>query len=212
MSNITPEMRQWADRVAENAKKKSPDELRKQSKELGFSNEIRAKWKIEVQFSNKRTTFGPNLFGLSVWESGRRLNGGGDDLTFWCLNSDEDANAKEGCGGIIISDNVKGSVAYCPHCKRAVNAEKLTQLRIGNMTHQNLAIELEKLFRKLDSSADIYLKFDRADIRVIAMEKDKGTEVANRLRGLHIYPLKNILKDTANGASLQARFKAFLTS
>lgn len=211
-SQITPEMRAWADRVAENAKKKSGTELSKQGESVGLKDEIRAKWKIEVMFGPKRTSTGPNKFGLSVWQSGRRFNGGGDDLAFWCLKADDESGRDEGCGGLIVSDNVRNGIAFCPHCKKAVNAGMLTQLRVGFMSSQNLAIELEKLFRKLDSSADIYLKFDRMDVRTLSMQKHKGTEVANKLRGLHIYPLKNILKDTAAGASLQGRFKAFLTS
>ncbi len=212
-SEITPQMREWADKVAANAEKKTQSTLAKQGESVGLGADIRAKWKIEVMFGPKRTLAGPNHFGLSVWQSGKRLNGGGDDLSFWCIKADESGDeSREGCGGIIVSDNVKGGVAFCPNCKRAVNAEMLTQLRVGFMSSQNLSIELEKLFRKLDSSADIYLKFDRMDVRTLAMAKAKGTEVANKLRGLHIYPLKNIIKDTVAGASLQGRFKAFLTS
>lgn len=208
MSEITPHMRAFADRVAASAAKKSSGEIVEQGKAVGLKNEIRAKYKIEVMFGPGRTTAGPNRFGVSLWESGKRLNGGGDDLAFWCISESQN----EGCGGIIISEHVRGGIAFCPHCKRAVNAEMLTQLRIGFMTTDNLATELEKLFRRLDSNADIYLKYDKKDMRVVAMEKAHGSEKARRLRGLHIYPLKNILKDTAAGASLQGRIKAFLTS
>jgi hypothetical protein len=44
------------------------------------------------------------------------------------------------------------------------------------------------------------------------MEQAKGPEAAARLKGMHIYPLKNILKDTAHGADLTKRFLTFLTS
>jgi hypothetical protein len=93
-----------------------------------------------------------------------------------------------------------------------VNAEMLTSMKIGRVTMTNLAAELVALFHQLGSSADIYLKYSKTDVRYIALERAKGPEVARRLKGLAIYPLKNILKDTSNGADLGKRFFAFLTS
>ena len=85
-------------------------------------------------------------------------------------------------------------------------------IRIGKPTTKNLALYIEKLFRELGSNADIYLKFHKTDIRYIALERAKGPEVARRLKGMHIYALKNIIKDTSSGAALVGRFMAFLTS
>lgn len=210
MNQITKQMEEFAERTAHSASQKTAGQLAKQAKEVGLDGPVRAKWKIEVTFSEKRTTHGPNLFGVQIWESGRRLNGGGDDLTFWCLSNDPDS--QEGCGATITSDNIKGQVAFCPSCKRAVNAEMLTNMKVGRMTTKMLATEIEKMFRKLDSNADIYIKYHKTDIRYIAMERAKGPDTARRLKGMHIYPLKNILRDTANGASLHGRLVAFLTS
>jgi hypothetical protein len=41
-----------------------------------------------------------------------------------------------------------------------------------------------------------------------------GEEIrkARKNRGLHIYPLKNIIKDTGNGAQLYERILAFITA
>jgi glutaredoxin len=171
---------------------------------------LTAKYKIEVTFVAGRTTNGPNRLGIQVWESGKRLHGGGDDLAFFCKDTKKDSDL--GCWGVIISDNIKGGLAFCPHCKRAVNADRLTNMKIGYVTTQSLAKELAKLFRDLGSSADVYVKYHRTDIHYIAMEKAKGPDVAKKLKGMHIYTLKNVVKDTSAGADLTKRFEAFLRS
>lgn len=170
--------------------------------------EIRAKFKIEVFFGPDRTIAGPNLCQLSVWESGKRFHGGGDELAFFC----QDVEGPEGCGHIITSNCIQGAIAVCPGCQRAVLATRLTTGRIGRVSTRRLAQDIETLFHQLGSNSDLYCKYDRTDIRYKAMLADKGPEKARRLRGLHIYPLKNILKDTAYGADLVKRIHAFLTA
>lgn len=170
----------------------------------------RARWKIEVNFLSDRTIHKPCAYMVQIWESGKALNGDGDALCWWCLNADPKSN--EGCRGIIPQDAVKGGVAMCPHCKRAINAEKLTDMLGGNVRVDVLATYLANLFRKLGSNADIYLKYHKTDPRYIALERAKGELVARRLKGLHIYPLHRILTDISAGADLTKRMKAFLLS
>jgi hypothetical protein len=185
--------------------------------ETQLGGEVRAKFKIEVEFLGPdekgypgRTSKGPNRLGVKVWESGKKFHGGGDELMFWCLSSLK--GVRGGCGGIMSGDNIRNGVAMCPHCKNMMNLDAMTDTRVGNFSNQTLAKELVQLFRSLGSDCDIYIKFHKTDIHYIAMERDKGPEVAKRLKGMHIYPLKNILKDTASGADLAKRFYAFLNS
>lgn len=201
-------MRIAGDLTASRAAQKTRDEITKQGAEAGLKDPLKAKFKIEVTFAPQRTITGPNLLGIQIWESGKRLNGGGDDLSFWCQN----LKAKEGCWGVITSDNIRGGIAVCPHCQKMVNAALLTNMKIGRITMKALSELLEKTFRQLGHSADIYLKYDKQDIRVLAMERQKGKDVARRLKGMHIFPLRNIIKDSANGAGLAKLFFAFLTS
>lgn len=207
-SGPTDDMRKFGDLAAERAAQKTRDEITQQGKEVGLKDPLKAKYKIEVTFGPKRTIPGPNLLGIQVWESGKHMNGGGDDLAFWCQST----KTNEGCWGIITSDNIRGGAAVCPSCQRMVNADLLVNMKIGKITTQALAATLERHFRALGSSADIYLKYDRQDIRTLAMERQKGRDVARRLKGMHIYPLKNILRDTQHGADLTKRIHAFLTS
>lgn len=182
------------------------------------NGEARAKYKIEVTFAGPdplhgykgRTTQGPNRLGITLWESGKHFHGGGDELMYWCKDNREGEDG--GCWSPISGDNITGEIAYCPHCKRTVSAELLTNMKIGNVSTQQLSKDCEKLFRQLGSNADLYLKYHKSDVHYIAMERAKGPEVAARLKGMHIYPLRNIITDTAFGADLTKRFYAFLTS
>lgn len=177
-------------------------------KRLGLVPEIRARFKIEVMFEANRTTLGPNLLGIQLWESGKRFHGGGDELIYWCKDTESEA----GCGLPIPADFVKANVGFCPSCNRGVALEKAAHMRVLRVPTRKLSEELVKIFRSLNSNADIYLKYHKTDIRYLAMEKAKGPNVARRLKGMHIYPLKNILRDTVSGADLANRFFIFLTS
>src|SRR4051812_41110008 len=82
-----PEYVRRAVELARRAAERTPEELAKQAKDMGLKKEIRAKYKIEVTFTERRTTEGPNLLGIQLWESGRRMSGGGDDLMYWCRST-----------------------------------------------------------------------------------------------------------------------------
>jgi hypothetical protein len=170
---------------------------------------IKARYKIEIFFGPDRTLQGPNLCQVQFFESGKKLNGDGDDMMFVCANPDEPSL---GCGSFIPGDAIKGGIAICPGCKMAIKQTALTERLIGRLTTRNLATSLAKWFRKLDSDCDLYCKYDREDIRYVAMVQRLGSQAAHRLRGLHIYPLRNIIKDLSNGASLEDRIFAFLTA
>ena len=193
------------ERLGRTSEKKTDEKL-----ETSLSGIILAKYKIEVTFVEGRTVKGPNRLGIQIWESGKRFHGGGDELMYWCKDNRKDENS--GCWAPIPSDCIRGGVAICPSCKRAVNAEYLTNMRLGYVTSQNLAKELVTMFRSLSSNCDIYLKYHKTDIHYIALEREKGPDVARRLKGMHIYPLKNIIKDTSNGSDLEKRFYAFVCS
>lgn len=178
--------------------------------EIGLPTEIRAKYKIELTFGPKRTVNGPNRVGIQVWESGKKFHGGGDELMFFC--KDNRAGQDAGCWSVIPGDSIRNGIAFCSHCNMAINADYLTNMSIGFVSSKFLSEELTKLFHRLGSNADIYIKYHKTDMRYQAMAKAKGEDVAARLKGMHIYPLKNILKDTSNGASVSGRFYAFVTS
>lgn len=166
--------------------------------------EIKAKFKIELMFGPKRTVTGPNVVVIQCWESGKRFHGGGDDLMYFC----RDVESEEGCWAPITGDRIASGVAFCFNCGQ-VSARRLTGQRFMKVPTKILAEHVANIWRQLDQKADIYCKYDRDDIRYKVIEEKKGAAEAHRLRGLFIYPLKNILKDTAAGASVESRFEAF---
>lgn len=128
----------------------------------------------------------------------------------------------EGCGKLFTSDLVTGPYAVCPACHKTLFADNCVRSLVFKderneggtdfrVETRKLADLLAKYWYKLDGNADVYLKFDRTDIRYQMMEKEYGTKRARELKGLAIYPLKNILGDTSNGASLADRIYKFLT-
>lgn len=176
---------------------------------MGYDG-IRAGYKIELMFGPKRTPQGPNAVMIHIWESGKRLNGDADDRMYWCKDVAMDSDL--GCGKPIPSGAIHAGVAICPSCQMAIRADKLTGEQIHFITTQNLSLKIESIFHDLKDNADIYCKYDQSDIRYQAVLKEKGFEKARYLRGLFIYPLKHILKDTLSGSTLATRFRAFLSA
>ncbi len=184
-----------------------------------------AKYKIEVVFNKNRTSAGPNVVALSAWESGARLDGEGDEMMYMCAERDkglalntvgvkdkEVVRGKEGCGRFIPGNNIRQGVAICPcEKKRLLNTENLSCHDLVSLTTEELATRLVSWFEKLESNADIYVKYHPTDIRYKAMADAEGLDKARSLRGLTIYPLKNIIKDITAGSSLQRRFYALLS-
>lgn len=170
------------------------------------SAQIRARFKIELKFREERSLLDDVSVGWQVYESGKHLHGGGDELVYWCLSSD---GLEQGCGAPIIGSNIIQGVALCMGCNRQINAAMLTSNFVIRMTLRKLAQETAKLWRKLDGSADIYCKFSPEDIRYKIMVKKIGSDKARKLQGLFIYPLTNLIKDTSAGSSLESRLEAF---
>lgn len=184
-----------------------------------------ARYKIEVHFNKNRTTAGPNTCAVTIFESGARLNGDGDELVYLCserdrglaLNADGVADRQVirgygGCGQILHGKSIRGGVALCPSCESAINSENLTSTLLVHLTTERLAALVTDLFRKLESNADVYVKYHPTDIRAQLLEDAHGLDRGRMLRGLTIYPLANIVKDTMNGTSVENRFKALFSA
>lgn len=184
------------------------------TQKLMSGGDIRAGYKIEITFDKNRTTQGPNAVMIKIYESGKFFHGGGDDMMYWCKDVNSQAPWREspGCGQPLPSSAIRGPFARCPNCLHVIDVRYLTSERLFRNTTQDLATIVEGIFHELKDNADIYCKYHRTDIRYLACEQTYGEEKARALRGLFIYPLKNILADTANGASLVGRIRALLSA
>jgi hypothetical protein len=188
---------------------------------------IKAKYKIEIHFGKGRTTLGLNTCAFLMWESGRRFHGGGDDKMYWCGYDD--------CQKPIRSSAFGPYHVICPSCQRECFLDPPTKKvhvrahpgmkhipvisgeRLAKLPMRKIAEYLTKLFRDLESNADVYVKYHPSDIR-FNLKQDKITKVVDGMdkarsnRSPLIYPLKNIIRDTSAGADLTQRFFSLITA
>jgi hypothetical protein len=192
-----------------------------------LQEEVRATYKLEVQFGKGRTSRGSPFPGvMSGWLSGSKFHGGGDEKIFEC--------ADDKCGAWILPHQIDQrtvvrkdggqeieefmSLSYCGECGKIWRSEQTTGERLFKLTEQNWAYAILRMFRRLSMDADIYLKYHPIDIRyktMMEMARNRGGEElakAKKNRGLHIYPLKNIIKDVKHGSDLYGRIRAFINA
>ena len=175
-----------------------------------FEKRVVAKYKIEIQFGRERSTWKPFPGALSLYESGAKLHGGGDDKLYICPG--------EVCDGIIFPRERMGALVACRKCGTMWDEKKLIGELLFRLAPKNWAKVVLKWMVRLELNTDIYLKFHPQDIRVVTekeMNRDHGGELLAGSRGsraLSIYPMKNIIKDTKNGADLYDRILNFITA
>ena len=184
----------------------------------------RADFKIQIWFRSERSLRKPVAFSLSFWESGKRLHGGGDEMMFVCrrhasspkLQPFDVAMSKKktvrGCDGLIPGALADSGVIVCPHCHVRHRPEQIGDSIFYRTSINQAADILAKWWRQTGGRADLYAKYNPNDPRSIMMAHNYDYRTAREKKGLTIYPLQNILKDTLNGASLESRFKAFITA
>ena len=188
--------------------------LRREKEQALNASKVKGKYKIQIWFKSDRSTKKHIAFSLSAWQSGMRLHGGGDEMMFFCnrhegtrdllpsemqFRSDEHKvkATPRGCGLFIPGDHSVNGRIMCPHCGANHDAEHAAKVLVN-------------WYRKLESCADLYAKYTPVDPRTILMSRSVDVRTARSKKGLTIYPWKNILEDTANGSSLESRFKAFI--
>jgi len=175
----------------------------------------RAKYKIEIMFSHKRSAREPQAGIVSFWESGSKLHGGGDTKVYLCPSERE---GRGRCLGIIGYDSQGYGHLVCPKCQQVWQGKQGIGEQRGRWPVQTWAGVLLRYFMQLENNADIYIKVPKYDIRKAAeLEQQKqmmgdALNVVRRQKTVYVYPLKNIIKDTSNGADLYGRFKALLSA
>lgn len=180
-----------------------------------LADQGKAKWKIEIVFFHKRRLFTHSAGAISIWESGTKFHGGGDTKAYFCPGRELKVSDCEA----IIPDSSNGyGFLVCPQCKKVWKAEQVYGEIFGRWSNRVWSDKILHFFRRLDHNADIYLKYPKHDLRVAARAEQEKQLMGEKLQKVrrervqYIYPLKNIIKDTANGADLLGRFHAFLTA
>jgi hypothetical protein len=180
-----------------------------------FAELGKAKYKIEILFGSGLSMNKPSVGAVSFWESGSKFHGGGDAKLYMCPGA---KLGKSDCTQ-LIPDSANGyGHLVCPKCGSVWKGDDVIGEVFARMSMQHWSELILYYFNKMSHNADIRIKYPPDDIRSIAMQeqyKDLGGERlgdARRKRAVAIYPLRNIITDTSNGADLLGRFYAFLTA
>lgn len=220
MPRVSDEVKWGEDNPLEAAPVLSEEELDTLKKRMLAMDKLlaeqkKAKYKIELLFSSRRSGRVPYAGALSLWESGAKLHGGGDCKVYECPST---ALKMGECKG-LIPDAAQGyGHLVCPDCKRVWKGSQVHGEVFARLTTSDWANLVLRYFVRLDHNADIYVKLPKADIRKAAeVEQTKqmmGEQLvkARTRRDVYIYPLLNIIKDTTAGADLLTRFRALLSA
>ncbi len=213
---------QWGqDNALENAPVLSAEEqdtLKKKMEAMDklLSEQQKAKYKIELFMNGKERGLNRPYGGiLCIWESGTKLHGGGDEKVYECP---AESFGYPPCNGLMGSSFQGYGHLVCPLCKRVWKGEQVHGDRIARLSIQNWAHLTYNYFIRLNHNADIYLKYLRYDLHAAAaieLDKDHGGEKLGQVRIKRmkvIYPLKNLIKDTASGKDILSCLRSFLAA
>jgi ribosomal protein S27AE len=168
----------------------------------------RAKYKIELFFSHEYKSNQHYPGAISLWLSGSKLHGGGDEKIYLCPR----------CGGFILPSAQGYGHLVCSKCGTVAKDNEAIGEILLRLTTQHWAVVIYNWFRKMEFNADVYVKRPKVDLRVAAtieQARQHGGEklmAVRQKKEVFIYPLYNIIKDTAGGADLPTRFKALLSA
>lgn len=176
-----------------------------------------AKYKLEILFGKARSNKEATPGALTFWASGSKMHGGGDDKLYLCPGRSLQMND---CQAALQESYNAGGQIVCPACGNIWKSEACIGELFFKLTMRGWAEVTYRYFRQFDYDCDIYLKHAREDIRSVALaQKERQTWKGSQMlsssrdkRARHIYPLRNIVRDTSAGADLLSRFYAFLTA
>ena len=117
-----------------------------------------------------------------------------------------------GCDGLISGGLADTGVIVCPHCHARHKPDQIGDSIFYRTSVDQASDIIAKWWRQLGGRADLYAKYSPTDPRSIMMANSYDYRTAREKKGLTIYPLQNILKDTLHGSTLESRIKAFITA
>lgn len=179
----------------------------------GLEKETDATFKLEIFFRAGPRRNVPVRGILSAWTNGGFLSGGGDQIVYFCPQKTERGTT---CLEPIDVQFQAGGRVVCTKCKRVSLTKELVGQIIAELEMQKWADIVHRFFHILKCSADIRISIERGSMRQAAeleLERDRGGEVYAKVeegRQWITWPLAHILRDTASGATLESRIRAFL--
>lgn len=191
------------------------DELKKTSDFTGDG--VLGTYRIYVYFDFRRkgTEKSPAL--ISVTKSNKKADLDMDLPLFFCSS---EKHPELGCGRVLKGPELLATTQsgeqfkaiYCDNCKQYVNVEITCSNLFMNNTKKTIAERVYKLFRELNSDADIVVKYFKNDIKKTFNEvKWDGMNKVRENRERSIYTLGRMLKDVGDSGNLQKKIEDFLS-
>lgn len=182
-------------------------------------DKVKAKYKLELAINDERSTIKPYWGLVTAWTNGGFRHGGGDEAIHFCPVLVEKNGQTRTCSAPIDLKWIGKAAAICPTCRNAIKPADLCGQVGFRATTQNWAIIMTKMWASLGGDADIRLGVMRGKIRArtddilqkVSLGAGDKLDDLRLKREWAIYPLKNIIKDTAAGADLTKRVYAFLS-
>ena len=173
---------------------------------------------MAVRYRRKDQPF-PGM--ISIWERGSQLTEAtmGKNMVQVGLCPGKSLG-KNTCTGVIPDATNAEEFLLCPHCQTSWPPDAVITEQWFNLTVQNWATVIERVFIQTGFKADVVIKWyiDGGDIRRATLAQKEGDRWAKLLQTLRarrssrigVYSLKKIIKDTSAGATLYSRFRAFI--
>lgn len=177
--------------------------------------ETKASFKLEIFFRSGARHNVPVRGILCAWTNGGFLNGGGDQIVYFCPQQQLTDPTRTCLEPIDVQFQAGGNVV-CTKCERVSKTKVLVGQIIAEQEMYRWAAMATRFFHILKCSADLRVSIERGSIReasVKELERERGGEAYAKVeeaREWITYPLASLIRDTASGATLESRIRAFL--
>lgn len=177
--------------------------------------EGKAKFKIELMFTEAWSVIKPVPGIISFWENGSQLHGGGDTIVHFCPGTKMGSKGTLGCDHYIPDPSHGYGFLVCPNCHNVWKGKDVYGQLVARLTAVGWARLVEKYYRKLDMNCDIVIKYHKEDIRKAAASGIRLEDNLYRARSpgkrlKRIYTLRAMLQDMSAGSGLYDRILAFV--
>jgi hypothetical protein len=180
--------------------------------------ETLARFKLELFLKGGPRRGIPVRGVLCFFTNGGYLHGGGDAAVYLCPQEIDDiaGGGSHPCLNPLDMQFSGPQGTVCTKCRRISDNKKLIGQVIAELPLERWAQSLTKFFHILECSADLRVCVERRSITQAANEETERYRGGERYAKVYAerewitYPLASIVKDTASGATLERRIKAFL--
>jgi hypothetical protein len=191
--------------------------LRQAAMDKLLASQKRGKYKLEIMFGSAYRSGQAYPGAISLWLSGSKLHGGGDEKVYCCPRCLQTFKGQIYPTKALILPSAQGyGFGVCSQCGTTSKAADMRGEILLRLTTQDWTECIYRWVRTLEFNSDLYLKRPKLDLRVAAnleQARQRGGEKLLQVRQKlekSIYPLAHLLHDTAGGASFPARIRAFL--